>query len=108
MAGYNNAAHSVKENLQRIPIIDNQLNFTEDFAGGYVENMMIDEVQPNVVMNVDSDNEGVDLDIPNEVMVRRKTLPIAVSLVEVRVGCFGMRYLSIRCFRRYLIAYNNR
>ncbi|KAG5886418.1 hypothetical protein JTB14_009315 [Gonioctena quinquepunctata] len=117
MAEYNNAAHSVEENLQRISIIDNQLNVTEDFAGGYVEDMIIDEEQLNVAMNVDSDDEGVELGIPNKVMVRGKTLPIAqmdgracytVSLVEVRVGCFGVRCLCIWCFKRYLMAYNNR
>ncbi|KAG5858244.1 hypothetical protein JTB14_003339 [Gonioctena quinquepunctata] len=104
MAEYNNAAHSVEENLQRISIIDNQLNFTEDFAGGYVEDMMIDEVQPNVAMNVDSDDER-RFGHTERSVVRRKTLPIAqmdgracytISLVEVRVGCFGVRYLVLQ------------
>ncbi|KAG5883102.1 hypothetical protein JTB14_010472 [Gonioctena quinquepunctata] len=75
MAEYNNAAHSVEENLQRISIIDKQFHFTQAFAGGYVEDRMIDEVQPNIPMNVDSDDEGVDFDIPNEVMVIGKNLP---------------------------------
>ncbi|KAG5861938.1 hypothetical protein JTB14_029508 [Gonioctena quinquepunctata] len=77
MAEYNNAAHSVGENLQWISIYDNQLNFARNFAGVYVKDMMIDEVQSNMPMIVDSYDEGVDLDIPNEVMIRRKTLPIS-------------------------------
>ncbi|KAG5870848.1 hypothetical protein JTB14_029554 [Gonioctena quinquepunctata] len=79
--------------------------------------MKINEAQPNIAMNIDADDEGVDFDIPSEVMVRRKTLQIAhmdgrawytVSLVEVRVGCFGVRYLCIWYSRRYLMACNNR
>ncbi|KAG5872474.1 hypothetical protein JTB14_010611 [Gonioctena quinquepunctata] len=95
MADYNNAAHSVEENLQRISIIDNQLNVTEDFAGGYVEDMMIDEVQPNVAMNVDLDDEGVDLDILNEVMVRRKTLHCCGSASRMSWGEIPM-YLVLQ------------
>ncbi|KAG5861331.1 hypothetical protein JTB14_010049 [Gonioctena quinquepunctata] len=72
MAEYNNAVHSVEEHLQRISISDNQLNFTQIFASGYVEDIMIDEAQPNLAMNVDSDDEGVDFDMPNGVMVKKK------------------------------------
>ncbi|KAG5863654.1 hypothetical protein JTB14_012111 [Gonioctena quinquepunctata] len=91
MSECNNAAHCVEENPQRISNIDNQLNFTEGFTAGYVEDMMVDDVQPNMMMMI---YEGVDYDISNEVMVRRTTSPISqmdgrtcyiVSLVEVRV-----------------------
>ncbi|KAG5867694.1 hypothetical protein JTB14_026876 [Gonioctena quinquepunctata] len=106
MAEYNNAVNSIENNLQMISVIDNQLNYTKDFGGGYVEDM-IEEVLPPT----NDDDEGIESDIPNnDVLVRRTTLSNSdmdgracyiVSLVEVRIGIFG-----VRC--GYLMIYNIR
>ncbi|KAG5881151.1 hypothetical protein JTB14_034280 [Gonioctena quinquepunctata] len=84
-----------------ISIIDNQLNYTKDFEGAYVEDMMIEEEE--ILPPTSDDDEGIESDIPNnDVIVRRTTLSNSdmdgracyiVSLVEVRIGIFGVRYL---------------
>ncbi|KAG5897537.1 hypothetical protein JTB14_004312 [Gonioctena quinquepunctata] len=99
-----------------ISVIDNQLNYTKDFEGGYVEDMMIEEEE--ILPPTNDDDEGIESDIPNnDVIVRRTTLSNSdmdgracyiVSLVEVRIGIFGVRYLCMWCFRRYLMTYNIR
>ncbi|KAG5871302.1 hypothetical protein JTB14_030424 [Gonioctena quinquepunctata] len=97
-----------------ISVIDNQLNYTKDFDGGYVEDMMIEEEE--FLPPTNDDDEGVESDIlNNDVLVGRTTLPNSdmdgracyiFSLVEVRIGIFGVRYLCMWCFHRYLMTYN--
>ncbi|KAG5862320.1 hypothetical protein JTB14_032923 [Gonioctena quinquepunctata] len=62
MAEYNNTINSIENNLQMISVIDNQLNYTKDFEGGYVENMMIEE---DILPHTNDDDEGIESDIPN-------------------------------------------
>ncbi|KAG5868419.1 hypothetical protein JTB14_029035 [Gonioctena quinquepunctata] len=110
MAEYNNADNSIENNLQMISVIDNQVNY-----GGYVGDMMIEE--EGEILPLTNDDEGIESDIPNNVLVRRTTLSNSdmdgracyiVSLVEVRIGIFGVRYLCMWCFRRCLMTYNIR
>ncbi|KAG5858452.1 hypothetical protein JTB14_011555 [Gonioctena quinquepunctata] len=78
--------------------------------------MMIEEEE--ILPPTNDDDEGIESDIPNnDVIVRRTTLSNSdmdgracyiVSLVEVRIGIFGVRYLCMWCFRRYLMTYNIR
>ncbi|KAG5862834.1 hypothetical protein JTB14_000937 [Gonioctena quinquepunctata] len=63
MAEYNNTIHSIENNLQMISAIDNQWNYTKDFEGGYVEDMMIEEEE--ILPHTNDDDEGIESDIPN-------------------------------------------
>ncbi|KAG5869093.1 hypothetical protein JTB14_009494 [Gonioctena quinquepunctata] len=111
MTEYNNAVNSIENNLRMISIIGNGLNYTKDFEGGYVDDMMIDEEE--VPLPTNDYNKGIGSAIPNnDVLVRRTTLFNSdmdgrachiVPLVEVRIGIFGVRYLCMWCFRRYLM-----
>ncbi|KAG5858984.1 hypothetical protein JTB14_003574 [Gonioctena quinquepunctata] len=110
MAEYNDTLNSTKNNLQMISVKDNQLNYTKDSEGGYVEDMMIEEEE--ILPPTNDDDEGIESDISNnDVLVKKTTLPNSdmdgracyiVSLVEVRIGIFGGRYLCMWCFRRFL------
>ncbi|KAG5866520.1 hypothetical protein JTB14_016374 [Gonioctena quinquepunctata] len=63
MAEHNNAIDSIENNLQMISIIDNELNYTEYFEGGYVEDMIVEgELFP-----ITNDDEVVLEDLTIEV-----------------------------------------
>ncbi|KAG5869304.1 hypothetical protein JTB14_024763 [Gonioctena quinquepunctata] len=94
MAEYNNTINSIENNLQMISVIDNQLNYTKDFEGGYVEDMMIEEEE--IFPPTNDDDEGIESDIPNnDVLVRRTTLSNSdMDGISFRLWKLGLVYLE--------------
>ncbi|KAG5878929.1 hypothetical protein JTB14_005982 [Gonioctena quinquepunctata] len=91
MAEYNNTVNSIENNLQMISVIDNQLNYTKDFEGCYVEDMMIEE--EGIFPPTNDDDEGIESDIPNNDVLVRMTW-MAELAISFRLWKLGLVYLE--------------